>query len=329
VKKAIVITTINKPTEAVEKFARLPDFELVIVGDKKTPRDWRCGNAVFLEVDGAQSAEFASSSVLPYNHYCRKMLGYLYAVQSGAEYIVDTDDDNIPNAGWSFPAFDESFEHLAGNQGFVNIYKYFTDMHIWPRGLPLRLINDKRTRADVLPPQGAKVGVWQGLADEDPDVDAIYRLTSDKPCHFDDRGPIVLDAQTITPFNSQNTMFRKELFPLLYLPARVTFRFTDILRSFVAQPIMWLYGYSLGFTKATVVQKRNPHDYFSDYLSEVPMYQHGEKAVEVVQASISANETISTNLHRAYAALKDKGIVPDEEMPILDCWLKDFSNLRP
>jgi hypothetical protein len=323
----IVITTINEPTEAVEKFSKLPDFKLVVVGDKKTPRNWHCSNTVFLGADSPETAEFSLSLALPYNHYCRKMIGYLHAMKLGAEVIVDTDDDNIPKGDWAFPAFDGHFDHVSGEMGFINIYKHFTDRHIWPRGLPLRLINDKRSLEKAILHQNARVGVWQGLADEDPDVDAIYRLTSDAPCCFDNRNPIVLGERTITPFNSQNTMFRKELFSLLYLPAFVTFRFTDILRSLVNQPIMWLYGYSLGFTNDTVVQKRNPHDYFDDFLSEIPMYQHGEKVVELVQASISAKETIATNLRLAYASLRRNGIVPDKELKTLECWLKDIKDL--
>ena len=78
------------------------------------------------------------------------------------------------------------------------------------------------------------VGVWQGLADEDPDVDAIYRLTSDTPCYFNERNPVVLAKGTVCPFNTQNTIIIKPLFNLLYLPTTATFRFTDILRGLVA-----------------------------------------------------------------------------------------------
>ncbi|MHB8624133.1 MAG: STELLO glycosyltransferase family protein [Sulfuricaulis sp.] len=326
-KNVIIITTINEPTEAVEKFSKLPDFKLVVVGDKKTPRHWHCGNTVFLAVDSPETAEFSLSSALPHNHYCRKMLGYLHAIKLGADTIVDTDDDNIPKGDWAFPAFDGHFDHVSGELGFINIYKHFTDKHIWPRGLPLRLINDTRNLDKVTRRQKAQVGVWQGLADEDPDVDAIYRLTSDAPCHFNGRDPIVLGEGTMTPFNSQNTMVRKDLFPLLYLPAFVTFRFTDILRSLVSQPIMWLYGYRLGFTHATVVQKRNPHDYFNDFLSEIPMYQHGDKVIDLVRTSISAKESIATNLRLAYASLRRNGIVPDEELKALECWLHDIGDL--
>jgi len=36
-KKGIVTTTIKAPTKAIEKFQLLPDWELVVIGDKKTP----------------------------------------------------------------------------------------------------------------------------------------------------------------------------------------------------------------------------------------------------------------------------------------------------
>jgi hypothetical protein len=168
------------------------------------------------------------------------------------------------------------------------------------------------------------VGVWQGLADEDPDVDAVYRLTSNAPCIFNSREPVVLGKNTIAPFNTQNTLFRKELFPLMYLPVHVTFRFTDILRGLVAQPIMWQYGYQLGFTEATMVQKRNPHDYFKDFLSEIPMYQHCGNIIETVQPAVSGHETVAGNLFNAYNALKNKNIVSGSELSALEAWLNDL-----
>jgi len=334
VKTTIVITTINEPTEAVRAFAKLPDHHLVVVGDKKTPKSWRWENTTFLAVDDPSTAALSLSRALPFNHYCRKMLGYLHAVRSKSDAIVDTDDDNIPKgdqagdkAGWSFPPFDGGFELISGAAGFINIYRYYSDMHIWPRGLPLRLINDKTALRPATAAAGLQVGVWQGLADEDPDVDAIYRLTSDVPCNFRDRAPLVLDRGVATPYNSQNTLYRRELFPLLYLPATVTFRFTDILRSLVAQPIMWAHGYRLGFTNATVVQKRNPHDYFKDFVSEIPMYEHGEKVIGLVQDAIAPSRTVAENLRTAYGVLQTNGIVKDDELRILDCWLNDLSAL--
>src|SRR5665213_955357 len=322
-KKSIVITSIFQPTEAVKSFAGLDGFQVIIIGDKKTPQDWHHENVQFYSIQDQDKMEFELVNELPYNHYCRKMLGYLKAIENGADYIVDTDDDNLPKANWNFPGFENNFCCITDNKGFVNIYQLFTDKKIWPRGLPLHLISKQFDLEKQLENADIKVGIWQGLADEDPDVDAIYRLTDDTPCYFNEREPVVLKHGTLSPFNSQNTMIRKELFPLLYLPSYVTFRFTDILRSLVAQPIMWMYDYHLGFTNATVVQKRNPHDYMKDFISEVPMYEQGEKVIELVAKVISASETIEINLYNAYRSLLQESIVSEKELITLEAWLKD------
>jgi len=327
-KKNIVITSIFKPTEAIFAFSKLENYKLIVVGDKKTPNDWHCKNVDYISVDEQTNLNFDLIKVLPYNHYCRKMIGYLKAIKNGAEYIVDTDDDNIPKDRWSFPNFDEKFDSISGDKGFVNIYQLYTNQKIWPRGLPLRLINTEFELEKNISKKECKVGIWQGLADDDPDVDAIYRLTSDVSCYFDQRNPVVLGKGTISPFNTQNTIIRRELFALMYLPTYVTFRFTDILRGFVAQPIMWLYDYQLGFIDATVVQKRNPHDYMKDFISEIPMYENCEKVIELVSKAISKNNSIEVNLYKAYEALLAKNIVCEKELITLKAWLSDLEQLQ-
>jgi hypothetical protein len=327
IKQSIVITSIFQPSEAVIKFASHPDCELIVVGDKKTPQGWECKGVRYLSVEGQNTMPFTLSKVMPYNHYCRKMMGYLDAIARGADIIVDTDDDNIPKDDWGFPSFDGFFDCVSGHSGFVNIYQLFTSKKIWPRGLPLHLITNDFALEASLTSGNARVGVWQGLADEDPDVDAIYRLTDDSPTYFDSRDPVVLQTRVVTPFNSQNTQFRKECFPLLYLPTYVTFRFTDILRGLVAQPIMWAAGFQLGFLKATVIQKRNPHNYMRDFESEVPMYLHGEAVIDIVAGSISPKNSIAENLLLAYEALLSNRIVVEEEISNLKCWLQDVSEL--
>jgi hypothetical protein len=120
------------------------------------------------------------------------MIGYLEAMSNGAESIIDTDDDNIPKDNWSFPDFKNTYSEISENLGFVNIYQLYSKSKIWPRGLPLNLINTKFNLENNINLKDCKVGIWQGLADEDPDVDAIYRLTNDTPCYFEGRDPVVL-----------------------------------------------------------------------------------------------------------------------------------------
>ncbi|MET3503648.1 hypothetical protein ABIC45_005285 [Mucilaginibacter rubeus] len=327
-KKAIVITSIFEPTEAVVSFSKLSDYHLIVVGDKKSPQNWHCDNVEYLSVDRQETLPYQLSKVLPFNHYCRKMLGYLAAIGQKAAYIIDTDDDNYPKENWGFPVFESEFDMIDGPAGFVNIYQYYTKQKIWPRGLPLDLINTDFQIEKFTSRQNCNVGIWQGLADEDPDVDAIYRLTDNTPCYFDDKPPIVLNRGTVCPFNTQNTIIRKELFALLYLPTYVTFRFTDILRGLVAQPVMWLYGYQLGFINATVVQKRNLHNYMDDFTSEIPMYQHCNKIVDLVTTVISADNTVEVNLLNAYKALLENNIVCEKEIITLESWLADITSLQ-
>ncbi|MEO8405317.1 MAG: STELLO glycosyltransferase family protein [Chitinophagaceae bacterium] len=323
-KKFIVITSIFNPTAAIEAFSGLSDYQLVVVGDKKTPADWHYENCTYLNIQDQLDLSSSLAGAIPVNHYGRKMMGYVYAMQQGADIIIDTDDDNIPYKNWDFPSFKGDFLTSANDLGWVNVYHHFSEQPIWPRGLPLCNINDSRGKLQWQEQKKTQdIGIWQGLADEDPDVDAIYRLTSDIPCIFQKKEPVVLEKGTISPFNSQNTAIRKELFPLLFLPSFVTFRFTDILRGIIAQPILWQHDYRLGFTEATVVQKRNVHDYFKDFESEVPMYLHVEKSFEAVNKAMSKG-SVKDNLVNAYEALLKIKVVEEREMTVLNEWLKQF-----
>jgi len=194
-KKDIVITSIFNPTEAVIQFSKMDEYQLIVVGDKKTPEDWNCDNVDYISVLHQEKLDFKLAKVLPYNHYCRKMLGYLKAMQNGANYIIDTDDDNIPKDNWGFPEFEGKYDCIIKGEGFINVYQLYTKQKIWPRGLPLKLINTPFELEKKIEVKQCKVGIWQGLADEDPDVDAIYRLTNDAACYFEER-ELTRDSKT-------------------------------------------------------------------------------------------------------------------------------------
>ena len=99
--------------------------------------------------------------------------------------------------------------------------------------------------------------IQQGLADNDPDVDAIYRLVLPLPQRFRtdrrwrSRGHVVPVQQPEHRAGGAMPL------PLLYLPAYCSFRMTDIWRSFVAQRIAWENGWQLLFHGPTMEQERN------------------------------------------------------------------------
>lgn len=318
----IVITTIFTPSPALLRFSTLENFDLIVVGDRKTPLGWSLAGCDYSPWDDPRLNRSRLAQAVPHNHYSRKNLGYVLAMQGGATTIIDTDDDNFPLPNFGFPSTSFLGDTTDENLGFVNVYAEFTGKKIWPRGLPVRDIL-RPARPLQLQAKHSEIGVWQGLANGDPDVDALYRLTDNSECIFSQREPLVLARGTWSPFNSQNTLFRRELFPLLYLPVSVSFRFTDILRSFVAQPIMWANGYRVGFTEATVLQERNPHDYLADLVSEFKMYETTDSMIEILSAGQSPAVSILSSLVSSYEALLKNKIVLDEEMDCLDAWVEE------
>ncbi len=325
----VVLTTIFQPTDAILRLASNCDNYIIVAGDRKTPENWSIKNAA-AKVDLIKhdcSIGSKLEKVLPFNHYSRKMLGYIFAANNGANVIYETDDDNYPKDNWYMPDFASAEKFVAQDRGFVNIYKYFSDSDIWPRGFPLELINDEKSviNENELQISDLKIGIYQGLVDNEPDVDAIYRLLKNNKCVFDNKPSLALSKGTICPFNSQNTFTRRELFPLLYLPSTVTFRFTDILRGLIAQPLMWNEGFHLCFTKATAIQERNVHNYLKDFESEIPCYLLAQRVVNIAINSIKPANSLKDNMFSVYESLLVENIVKKEELNILQAWLEDIS----
>ena len=320
-KKFIIITTINEKSQAIKKFEQLEDWNIILVGDKKSQRIESNEKITFLSVEDQNKLDFKIVDNCPYNHYARKNIGYLYALSEGADIIYDTDDDNLPYDDWKM-------EDLICNiniqtQGkYLNIYRYFTNVRVWPRGFPLDEIWSKYDfRINESKPK--KIAVWQGLADIQPDVDAIYRLTQNQQIQFEKKPSVYLEKSVYCPFNSQNTFWRKEFFPLLYLPTTTSFRFTDILRGYIAQRLMWEEDFHLGFTKATVYQNRNVHDLMNDFEQEIECYMNVKKVVYILD-TIELDGSMIENLFKIYSELFKNGIVKKEEIDILKLWINDF-----
>lgn len=325
-KKFIVITSIFPPSLAIQKFAEMTDWRLIVVGDEKTPTDWNYPGVTYLSVEKQYELGFQTFEVLPFNHYSRKNLGYLYAMQQGAEWIADSDDDNIPYYHWlDMDLSEHAALKTVVSPRFPNIYKYFTSEHVWPRGFPLDEILEL-SHIEIEAHSDRCIGVWQFLADRDPDVDAIYRLTLNKPIIFEKREPVRLERGIYSPFNSQNTIWFKSAFEFMLLPAHVSFRFTDILRSYIAQRCLWAGDTYLAFGSATAYQERNPHNYLADFQSEISTYLNVKKIVAVLDCVVDQG-TPSELLTACYQALYDKGFVAQEELTLCHAWVHDLEKV--
>lgn len=104
-------------------------------------------------------------------------------MREGATAVVDTDNDNFPLPNFGFPCTSFFGDTTGESMGLVNVYSHFTDKKIWLKGLPVRGILKE---GPPLSPHNnhSKIGVWQGLANGGPDVNALYRLTETSECIF-------------------------------------------------------------------------------------------------------------------------------------------------
>ena len=99
-KKVIVTTTINPPTEAVEAFQAMRDWDLVVIGDKKTPRDYHLSRGVYVTPEEQEKYDPALSQAIGWNSIRRRNFGLLWAHDMKADVVAIVDDDNIPLPGW-------------------------------------------------------------------------------------------------------------------------------------------------------------------------------------------------------------------------------------
>jgi len=339
-KAAVVLTTINQPNPKIGKWAEVSGNKVIVVGDNKTPSDWNHKDCDFISIDDQKKGAFEISKCLLENHYTRKNIGYLYALKNNASMIIDTDDDNFPyEEKWSELMTNETETLYLEDQQeltYKNVYTHFSKSNnpFWPRGFPLNkltLENSIITPDEAAPPnKNNLIGLWQCMVDGDPDIDAIHRLIFKKTPAFVHNRPILFGKNNLCSFNSQNTLWmRKNIFPLLYLPATVSFRFTDILRSYVAQLILNRSEICFGFYPATSYQERNDHNLMADFESETSMYQRTEEIVSTLDTAVRQNRSISDNLVNAYSSLEKIDVVDSLELQLIDYWLTDITKFIP
>lgn len=287
-KKVIVTTTINAPTAAIEKFQTLTDWELVVVGDLKTPADYRLDRGIYVSPVEQEKYDAELSRAIGWNCIQRRNFGFLWAKDLGADIVAVVDDDNIPMDDWGRDLF-------VGSEVEADCYE--TDLpafdplgatnypHLWHRGYPLQLLpkrdyrrkTRKKIHADI------QADLWNG----DPDVDAICRLQYAPLCVFDpSRFPMA--SNRIGPFSSQNTFLSRAVLQDYFVFPHVG-RMDDIWAGYYAQA----RGFRVVYNRPSVVQHRNVHDLICDMQREYIGYENNLSLVE----DISRNpESILTHL---------------------------------
>jgi hypothetical protein len=303
-KKVIVTTTINRPTAALEKFQALADWELVVIGDLKTPADYRLKRGIYVPPAEQEKYDPLLSEAIGWNCVQRRNFGLLWAADMQAEVVAVVDDDNIPLDAWGR-------DLLLGKE--VEMDYYETDLsafdpvgatnypRLWHRGFPLQLLPrrdySRKTRRKIA--ADVQADFWNGA----PDVDAVCRMVYAPQCTFDAAGfPVA--ANRPGPFSTQNTFLGGACLADYFLFPHVG-RMDDIWASYYLQA----KGYRVVWNKASVYQDRNPHDSVQDMRQEYLGY---ERNLELVESLARDAESI-------------RGFLPASSLRALELYRRHFA----
>lgn len=278
-KKIIVTTTINSPTEATKKFAEISQRDgwvFIIVGDTKTPHneyfelEKKYSNVKYLSPEEQERNYKEISDVIGWKTIQRRNVGFIAAYKMGADIIATVDDDNIPYENWGQNLY-------VGKTIDVDLYdpelevfdplSITKDNHIWHRGYPIEYLQ-KRHRVEYKGKIKRKVLVQADLWDGDPDIDAMARLTYKPIVKYSDITEPYC-SNKIAPFNSQNTFLSREVIPF-YSVLPFTGRMDDIWGSYILQHY---FPNSVIYNKSSVYQDRNVQDLITNLEKEIIGYR--------------------------------------------------------
>lgn len=299
---AIVCTTIFEPKfvdgylDNIERHSRTATTELIVIIDRKTPASVmeKCAEAKrrgfnvecpSLEEQEAFLAKFPSmQGRIPYDTDNRRNVGFLMALDRGAELLVSIDDDNFCLGDSDFVGEHAIAGEVASvapaesSDGWFNIGgKLATDtpVEIFPRGFPYAARRRSRTLT-AQPPQSARVAMNAGLWITDPDVDALSRIAIAPRVTSADANPVFLGARTWSPINTQNTAVARDVIAAYYY-VRMGFslgglsidRYGDILSGYFCQACVKARGEAIRIGSPVADHIRTPHNLFKDLYHEL------------------------------------------------------------
>jgi len=106
-------------------------------------------------------------------------------------------------------------------------------------------------------------------------------------------------------------------------------RCTDILRSLIAQKILYNDKKKILFFGTTMFQNRNLHNLNSDFEQEIPMYLNNHKIYELLKKIKlkEKKENYFENLIICYEAIIKANFISRQELKFLKLWIKDLKKI--
>lgn len=256
-KLAIISTTIYGekgylPYDRLAKKSKFDKVSFFIAGDKKSlPFDTSSFVSDIEYLTPEMQGKYSSSEALGWNKPARRNIALLRALESDPDFILTIDDDNTPSEDyfdmWHRVLTTPAQKIVIGVKDIEHAhwhnYLAATDAEIemYTRGFPIlfRYKDSTRVVTSPRPISPDTIGIFQGITLGDPDIDAKTRIVYPKPTPLTMVHEKNYCLQHVwSPYNSQNTVFAKKLFPLAFMWSTAG-RSEDIYASYVWQRFLF------------------------------------------------------------------------------------------
>ena len=276
-KKFIVTTTINPPTNATKAFSRLREWHLIVVGDVQTPHHrYQDLNCTYLHPEDQAKKYPRLSEAIGWNSVQRRNIGFIEAFHRGADVIATVDDDNIPYKNWGTDLYIGQEVEVDSYDSAIDVFDPLSvteSNYLWHRGYPIEYL-ERRHEVTYRGKVKRKVLIQADLWDGDPDIDTLARIVHRPNVKFDEiKGPFC--SGQLSPFNSQNTFLAREVVPF-YAVYPFVGRMDDVWGGYFTQ---FLFPNSLIYNRASVYQARNPQNIITNLENEIIGYRETLKLI--------------------------------------------------
>ncbi|KAB2631294.1 hypothetical protein D8674_008813 [Pyrus ussuriensis x Pyrus communis] len=339
--KWVVISVSDYPSDSLKKLVKLKGWQVLAIGNSKTPSDWSLKGAIFLSLEQQAQLGFRVLEYLPYDSYVRKSVGYLFAIQHGAKKIFDADDRGEVIGDDLGKHFDVElmgegarqetilqYSHENPNRTIVNPYIHFGQRSVWPRGLPLENVGELGHEEFYTEVFGGKQFIQQGISNGLPDVDSVFYFTRKSgleafDIRFDDHAPkVALPQGTMVPVNSFNTIYHSSAFWGLMLPVSVSTMASDILRGYWGQRLLWEIGGYVVVYPPTVHRYDRIQAY--PFSEEKDLHVNVGRLIKFLVSWRSGKHRLFEKILELSFVMAEEGFWTEKDLKFTAAWLHDL-----
>ena len=345
--KWFVMTCSNPPTKSIINLEnKMKKWKIVVIGNNKTiDSNWEIfknsNKLIYLSIDAQNKLRYKILKYLNNDSYCRKNIGYLFAIQHGAKEIYELDENLQFSEQLSLLDININNSYISygkqNNEKMINPYVHFGETNIWPRGFIIRdIMSDYNIiNKTFYYAHSSKIKlkplIYQGLINGIPDTDSLFLLTNNKKnkslnISFSKNYPLLYLPENYAPINSKNTKYSYEIFPFLMLPITINESISDILRGYIIERFAFRYKGTIVFHN-TNVYNDNIFLNNSNILKEKELFFRLNKILDIIKLYKASKYNSKKLLFKILHELIKNNFLKKEELKIYKSYFKDLKNI--